>query len=110
MGYRSDIYIKCKAEKAFEFKQFLQTYKEKFNEDLQQTEEFDTDGHYLYLVLNDWKFYESCPEVQHITNFINNEAAAGHIGMIAIGEDSAIEEWGTPWEVDLSTYTQIEGM
>jgi len=110
MGYRSDIYIKCKVEKVFEFKQFLQTYKEKFNEDLQQTEKFYIDNHYLYLMLTDWKFYENYPEVQYITDFLNRGDLEEHIGMVAIGEDGATEELASPWKVDLSTYTQVEGM
>jgi len=94
----------------FEFKHFLQTYKEKFNEDLQQQEEFYTDNNYLYLVLRDWKFYLSYPEVKYVINFVEQADLNDHIGMIAINEDSTKDEWGNPWEVDLYTYMEIEGM
>jgi len=30
--------------------------------------------------------------------------------MIAINEDSTKDEWGSPWDVDLNTYMEIEGM
>jgi len=110
MGYHSDIYIKCKKEKALEFKAFLDTYKKEFNTDLRQEEEFATDDNYIYLTISDWKFYTSYPEVQAIIDFVENEDMDTHIGMIAIGEDGAADSWGTPYEVDLYTNTNIEGM
>jgi len=110
MGFRSEIYIKCKIEKAFEFKHFLQTYKEKFSEDLQQTEEFYTDDNYLYLVLHDWKFYSCFPEVEFITDFVEQESLEGYIGMLAVHEDDTTSEWGAPYEVDLYISITIGGM
>jgi len=110
MGYRSDIYIKCRKEKALEFKSFLDSYKEEFDIDLRQEQEFATDGNYIYLTISNWEFYESYPEVATIIDFVENEDIGTYIAMIAIGEDGATEEWGTPCEVDLYTNTNIEGM
>ena len=94
----------------FEFKKFMNDYKTKFNDDLQQTEEFYSDDDYLYLILRDWKFYTSYPEVDFIIDFVEREDMEGHIGMIAINEDNTKDEWGNPWEVDLNASMKIEGI
>jgi len=94
----------------FEFKHFLQAYKEKFNEDLQKQEQFYGDDKYLYLILNSWKFYPRYPEVRYIINFVEQEDLEDYIGMIAIHEDDTKDEWGNPNEIDLYTCMEIEGM
>ena len=110
MGFYSDIHVKCKKEKVFEFKHFLQTYKEKHDIDLQKEEKFYSDDDYLYLIISDWKFYTNYPEVDAIINFVEREDMDGYIGMIAINEDSTKDECGSPWEVDLNAHMEIEGM
>ena len=110
MGFRSDVYIKCSTEKVFEFKKFMNDYKTKFDDDLQQTGEFYSDDDYLYLILRDWKFYSGYPEVGFITDFVEREGMEEYIGMITINEDYTKDEWGSPWEVDLNAYMEIEGV
>ena len=110
MGFRTDVYIKCETEKVFEFKKFLNDYKIKFGDDLQQQEKFYSDDDYLYLILTHWKFYNSYPEVEFIINFVECEDMEGHIGMLAINEDNTTDEWGDPWEVGLNAYMKIEGI
>ena len=110
MGFRSDIYIKCKKEKIFEFKHFLQTYKEKYDIDLQKEEDLYSDDNYLYLILRNWKFYIDCQEVNAVKDFVEREDMEEHIGMIVINENDTKDEWGWHYEVDLSISIRIEGM
>lgn len=110
MGFRSQIHIKCKVSKAFEFKHFLSTYKTDHGNDLVVEENFYTDKEHLYLTLNDWKFYEGYPVVDDIIAFVGSHSMEDHIGMIAIHEDETTSEWGAPWEVGLYASMIIEGM
>ena len=105
MGYRSDIYIKIKAEKVFETKAFLENWKVQY--DLKDEYTCITDTDYIYIKIMNWKFYSSYPEVTSIIDFI--ESLSENAAMIAIGEDGATEQWGNPDEVGLYTTTSIEG-
>ena len=110
MGYRSNVYIKCKKEKAFEFKQFLENYKTQHGIDLRNEENFYTTDNFLYLILNSWKFYNKCTSVKDIINFVSREDLEEYIGMIAIGEDNLAEQYGNCYEVDLYEIMTVEGM
>jgi len=110
MSYYSNIYIKCKKEKAFEFKHFLDTYKTTYNTDLCTSEEFYTTDNYLYLILYDWKFYDSYSNVKAIINFVDSTKMKGHIGMLIIGEDYLTDEYGDCYELNLYPTVIAEGM
>ena len=105
MGYRSDIYIKIKAEKAFETKAFLESWETLHG--LKDEYTRITDTNYIYIKIIGWKFYNSYPGVASIINFI--ESLSEDAGMITIGEDGVTEQWGDTDEVELYTTTSIEG-
>jgi len=99
MGYRSDVYIKVHKndegklvdiliENAFSF---IKEYSDKY--------------HVRYII-NDVKWYSSYNEVKAVNDFIG-EKSKYFKGLIAIGEDNAIGEYGEPSEVRMSVITQI---
>lgn len=106
MGYRSDIYLKADKTLAFELKAFLTDWETKY--DLKGKYERTSDSNYIYVLITDWKFYSDYPEVFTLTDFVSS-FTNDKIGMIAIGEDGAITEWGTPYEVNLWVETNIAG-
>ena len=101
MGYRSDVYAKIKIEHLFELKETLK------QADLTDYAKTTVDDQFVYVEINEIKWYDSYTDVQIFNKFINslNEDA----GMIAIGEDGATEAYGYPHEVELWTKTYIEG-
>jgi hypothetical protein len=100
MGYRSEIYGKVLKKHEAEFNQMCSDM------DIDYFET-DTDDTYYYFKGDYLKWYDGHPEVDAINNWINELNKDG--GMIVIGEDGAIFEYGAPWEVDLYTITTIDG-
>lgn len=105
MGYRSNIYIKV----AIKHKEDLVKTMIKADLTADNFAEFDEDDNYAYLTLYDLKWYDSYSDVVKLmNNFINSLGNNG--GLIAIGEDNAVVEYGNPYAVDLYVQTEIGGM
>jgi len=99
MGYRSDVYIKV--HKSDEGKLVEVLKKNEFA----AIKEYSDKDHVRYII-NDVKWYSSYDEVKAVNNFIE-DSDNYYRGLIAIGEDNATTEYGEPWDVGLSTVTEI---
>lgn len=102
MGYRSDIRIKLVKKHAADLLSLLQTH------DLLEFASIALDKNYVYCAINDLKWYDAYFGVRAISDFVKSLSAEG--GIIAIGEDGAINHYGRPDMVDLHTYTKVAGM
>ena len=101
MGYRSNVYAKIKIEHLFELKETLK------QADLTDYAKTTADDQFVYVEINEVKWYDSYTDVQIFNNFINS--LDEDAGMITIGEDGATETYGYPYDVKLWTETYIEG-
>ena len=101
MGYRSDVYAKIKLDHLFELKEALK------QADLTDYAKTAVDDNFIYVQINDVKWYESYDDVRIFNNFI--DSLDEDAGMIAIGEDGVTTEYGYPYDLDLWTETRIGG-
>ena len=110
MGYRSTIYIKINKadkklfEKAMDEATVLEPgFRGYFDED-----EDNGKNDYLRYTASYLKWYSSYSSVSIINNFINDDSGEHLRAMIAIGEDDATESFGSPYELDMYTTTDLE--
>jgi len=109
MGYRSELYIKMHKEFQPEFKFFLTVNGADLSLDTFE-EKNPGEEEYAYYYASYLKWYSGYKEVDKFNTFILDNAS--HIGMIRIGEDNSdVEEYGEPWDLDLTYYTEtiVEG-
>ena len=107
MGYKSDIYIKINKKLIFAVKKELYSKLDALGIKKEQGYTTYTDNNYIYILMQDWKFYKNYPEVQIITNFIDkyeNRAA-----LIEVGQDNAVYLIGDTYEVNLTSEVIIHG-
>lgn len=105
MGYRSEVYIKFKAEHKDEFDAILKEYdledaikQEDINEEPTQQD----DGYVRYY--GDWlKWYDSYKDVQAIEKFLYSVNG----GLLAIGEDNNVFGFNQ-YETDMFVLTQVD--
>ena len=103
MAYRSDVYIKVHKDDEKELVNLLD--KNGLNADKEDQDPKDMD-HVRYVV-SDVKWYTEYPEVKAVNSFVAEDSKYPR-GLIAIGEDNATEEYGSPYEVEMYAYANIE--
>ena len=101
MGYRSEVYIKIDKKQTFAFQKILDEHKVDWYNNIRQ----DSDE-YLKVYFSEVKWYDGYPEVDAINKFINS---TDNCGAIAVGEDSAVVEYGDTWEVDMYVTVSVGG-
>jgi hypothetical protein len=107
MGYRSNLFVKLPKEKLFELKQLFTKADVLDDSSFFSDLEIEIDNHYLYIKIEDLKWYDPYPDVAIINSFMHKQEKGG---MIRIGEEADdIETYGCPWNSDLYTVTNIKG-
>ena len=99
MGYRSDVFIKVHLEDEDRLVEIL-----KENEFIAIKNYSDKD--YVVYIIDDVKWHDGFKDVKAVNDFIEEESEYPK-GLIAIGEDNAIAEYGEPSEVGLWVITQV---
>jgi hypothetical protein len=102
MGYRSDVYIKMDREIGAEFRSLVKEIDAEF---FSYTDNLD-DG-YLYAKACYLKWYDGYEQVDTINSWVNDKEERA--GMIVIGEDGAVTEYGDCCSVDMWVVTTVNG-
>ena len=101
MGYRSDLVIAINKE--CRMRHLIQPHIPKVlleDEHIKRDECKRTGA--LYFRINDWKFYDSYPEVQAIKQWFDT-LANEEFGAMRMGEDDDdLERWGEPYDYDIN--------
>jgi len=98
IGYRSEIYIKMDKQLVTEFEWILKV-------NYFEIQDEDEDSNYAKYYANELKWYSGYPEVEAINNFISNNDQ--NAALLAISEDSEIDTFGSPYDVDLTYYKDV---
>lgn len=97
MGYRSDVVIGITKELWVEHQLSPSIPDALFSDDVDR---YIKDVA-VYFVIQDWKWYQSYPEVQAIESWLE-KLVYGTFGAMRIGEnDDDIETWGDPGEFEI---------
>jgi len=104
MGYRSNVTIAIKKEVLM-----ADLVDPKIPDVLKklgyQTKE---DHPHVYFVIEDWKWYESFPEILDIKAWFAS-MEENEFGAIRIGEnDDDVQSWGSPWLFDIYVVREID--
>ena len=99
MGYRSNVYIKINKTEEDKLTDL-------FDESGILGEKEYEHGDYVGYVISDVKWYSNYKDVKAINDFIDEDSKYLR-GLIAIGEDNAMEEHGYPMEVGLHVISEI---
>lgn len=100
MGYRSDVYIKVIKENESKLVKILK------ENNFEAVKEYE-DEYYVRYVIYYTKWYDTYMSVNEVNSFIEKDSD-GSKGLIVIGEDNNIEEYGSPWSIGMSVVSQID--
>lgn len=102
MGYRSEVYLKASIE-------LKEGFESQFTKESHYYDYIKSDEEYFYVYWSWVKWYHSYKEVKDIINWVNAERDEFYVGMIAVGEDNATEQYGDTSEVDMWTSAIVTG-
>lgn len=101
MGYRSDVYVKVHKNDEDKLTDIFREH------ELEFVKEHET-GDYVGYFCSWLKWYCNYKDVSAINDFIQEEGTVYPRGLIAVGEDGAIEEYGECSEMDFIVVQSVQ--
>lgn len=107
MGYRSTIYAKFERKDKEKFNSILKEYD--LDGSFEEQDDEDTSP-FVRFIGWDLKWYDNYKDVAAINNFIceedeNNDSLRG---LLAVGEDGAVMQYGNPDDVEMYESTNVD--